>query len=148
MPEVCESGIIEASAEKVWSVLRDFSGASNWAPNMVSSALERGQAADQVGAVRRLVFESGAEVLETLIALSDHERYFRYAMPSTGSMPISEYHGRVRVIPVTDSDRALVEWSGNFAVREGSADDVCAWVRGVYKSGIAGMRTYIEQLPA
>ena len=143
MPEVCESGIINASADAVWAVLRDFSGTRAWAPNMASSAIEDGQAGDQVGAVRRLVFESGAQILERLIALSDVDRYFRYAMLTDEGLPIRDYTGRVRVIPITDNSQAVVEWSGTFTVREGDTKEVSEWVRDIYRSGIAGMRDHI-----
>jgi Polyketide cyclase / dehydrase and lipid transport len=148
MPEICESGVINASADRVWSVLRDFAGAKNWAENMESSDVEGGCPGDQVGVIRRLVFQGGAEVHEQLIALSDHDRYFRYALLAPKTLPIHEYSGRVRVIPITDSGKALVEWCGNFSIREGNPDDVRAWVRGIYKTGIESMRAYVESIVA
>ncbi len=144
MPEVSESGIIDASADQVWAMLRDFTGAKNWAENMASSDIEDGRPGTQVGVVRRLVFQSGNEVREQLIALSDDERYFRYAMLSTETLPIRNYSGRVRVIPVTDCNASLVEWSGRFSIAEGEPEQICDWVRGIYKAGIKAMRTYIR----
>lgn len=144
MPDVSESGIINASPDQVWAVLRDFTGAKNWADNMASSDTEDGRPGTQVGVIRRLVFRSGNEVREQLIALSDNERYFRYEMLSTETLPIRDYSGRVRVIPVTDCGASLVEWSGRFSIPKGNSEEICQWVREIYQSGIKAIRAYIE----
>ncbi|MGF1622411.1 MAG: SRPBCC family protein [Rhodomicrobiaceae bacterium] len=79
------------------------------------------------------MFESGNKLRERLIALSDHERYFRYALLPPTSLPIHDYSGKVQVLPITDGNRALVHWCGNFTIREGDPEEVKAWVQSIYQ---------------
>ena len=103
------------------------------------------QAGEQVSAIRRLVFDNGNELRERLIALSDHDRYFRYAVLPTEKLPISDYNGKVQVIPVVEGNRSLVHWCGNFSVSEAEQDEVCAWVRGIYQRDIEDMQAYFAR---
>jgi Polyketide cyclase / dehydrase and lipid transport len=145
MTEVVASGIINADADTVWAGLRDFSGPERWVRNIATSAIEDGHASDQVGAIRRLVFDNGNQLRERLIALSDHDRYFRYALLPTEGLPIHEYHGKVQVLPVIDGNRAMVHWCGNFTIREGERDEICAWVQGIYQRDIEDMQAYFTR---
>ncbi|MCZ4253900.1 SRPBCC family protein [Sulfitobacter sp. G21635-S1] len=146
MTEVVASGVIDADADTVWMGLRDFSGPARWVRNIVTSDIEGEDAVDQVGAIRRLVFDSGNELCERLIALSDRERYFRYALLPPTSLPIQDYSGKVQVIPITDGNRALVHWCGSFTIREGAPEEVRAWVRSIYQRDIEDMQAYFEGL--
>ncbi|KZB67317.1 hypothetical protein AUP42_13310 [Thalassospira lucentensis] len=145
MTEVIASGIIDADPETVWAGLRDFSGPARWVRNIATSEIEGNQAGDQVSAIRRLVFDNGNELRERLIALSDHDRYFRYAVLPTEKLPISDYNGKVQVIPVVEGNRSLVHWCGNFSVSEAEQDEVCAWVRGIYQRDIEDMQAYFAR---
>ena len=145
MTEVIASGIIDAAPETVWTQLRDFSGPARWVRNIATSDIEGDHAFDQVGAIRRLVFDSGNELRERLIALSDYDRYFRYSLLPTEGLPIHDYHGKVQVLPVTDNACSLVHWCGNFTIREGDPEKVCVWVRGIYQRDIEDMKTYFTK---
>lgn len=141
MVEVCASGVIDADAGTVWSGLRDFSGPARWVRNIVSSDIEDGRPVDQVGAVRRLVFDNGSELRERLIALSDHDRYLRYALLPPTSLPIEDYNGKVQVFSIRDSDRTFVRWCGTFTIREGNPEEVMLWVQGIYQRDIEDMQS-------
>jgi len=145
MTEVCASGVIDADADTVWAGLRDFSSPARWVRNIASSEIEDDHAVDQVGAVRRLVFESGNALRERLIALSDHERYLRYALLPPTSLPIHEYSGKIQVIPITNGDRALVHWCGTFTVRDGEPNEVKGWVQGIYQRDIEDMQAFFAR---
>ncbi|WP_192954805.1 SRPBCC family protein [Gallaecimonas mangrovi] len=145
MTEVIASAIIDATPETVWASLRDFSGPALWVRNITSSDIEDGLAPDQVGAIRRLVFDTGSSIRERLIALSDHDRYFRYALLPTDDLPIKDYSGKVQVLPVTDGNRAMVHWCGNFTIRKGDPAEVCAWVQGIYQRDIEDMQIWFTK---
>ncbi|MGH8697344.1 MAG: SRPBCC family protein, partial [Burkholderiales bacterium] len=49
---VTRSAIIDAPIERVWAVLRDFNSHAAWHPIIAASAIENGEAPDQVGCVR------------------------------------------------------------------------------------------------
>lgn len=129
MGSTYQSTVVEAPAEEVWGVLRDFHDLS-WAVDVVESCEALGPlAAHEVGARRRLngVFE------ETLRELSDLDRRLRYSIDE-GPSPVSssdvrEYVGTVRVRPVTDSGASFVEWSSRWYGNEEEAAEFC---HGIY----------------
>lgn len=124
-----QSTIVDAPAEEVWSVLRDFHDMS-WAPDVIESCEALGASSgDEPGARRRLngAFE------ETLRELSDPDRRLRYSIddgPSPVSADdVSDYVGTVRVHPVTDRDAAFVEWSSRWDGNDEEAEEFC---HGIY----------------
>lgn len=145
MPEVMESGVVNASADRAWAVLRDFASPKNFSQDIVSSDVEDDFPVDQVGVVRRMVFRDGGQLRERLVALSDRERYLRYTLLPPETIPIRNYSGKISVRAITDCDQALIEWTGSFSVPEGNPEEVREWVREGYRHGIKGMRAYIEQ---
>ena len=51
------STVVDASADRVWSALRDFNGlATWWSSNVSESHIEDGRSGDAVGAVRSFAF--------------------------------------------------------------------------------------------
>lgn len=129
MGSTYQSTVVEASAEEVWGVLRDFHDLS-WAPDVIESCEVLGSGAgDRVGARRRLngVFE------ETLRELSDLDRRLRYSIdegPSpVSSQDVRDYVGTVRVRPVTDGGASFVEWSSRWDGDDQEAADFC---HGIY----------------
>ena len=67
----------------VWNVLRDFNGHDRWHPAVATSTIERAQASDRIGSVRRFKLKDGAELREQLLALSDLEQTFSYCLLDT-----------------------------------------------------------------
>ncbi|GJL66892.1 MAG: hypothetical protein NPIRA05_18630 [Nitrospirales bacterium] len=108
------SVVVEAPCDKVWGTLRKFHDLS-WASGVVTHVDKIGELeCDQVGAKRILngVFH------ETLVALDDHERTFMYRIDD-GPGPVAKdaiknYIGAVRVLPVTESNAAFVEWQSSY----------------------------------
>ena len=60
MPHIVKSTILDAPTGAVWSVLRDFNGHDRWHPAVATSAIERAQAADKIGCVRRFKLKDGS----------------------------------------------------------------------------------------
>lgn len=65
---------IQASAENVWNVLRDFGGADSWAPYVRRSTLI-GEGASGVGSRRALRHASGVRLEECVVAWSEGQGY-------------------------------------------------------------------------
>ena len=124
-----QATIINASADSIWKVIRDFHDLS-WSPNVVESVTVVGDVSGvEVGAKRVLndVFH------ETLLGVNDVERTFRYSIDD-GPSPISKddvngYVGMVRVSPVTEGDTTFVEWSSNWEAKGDGAVEFC---HGIY----------------
>lgn len=119
------SCVVSAPADRVWALLRNFHDFS-WAPDVVESVEVVGSAAaDQIGARRIL---NGA-FHETLRALDDEARELKYTIDD-GPPPVSKdqvrhYVGTLRVHPVTDGDRAFVEWSSSWESSQGGVAEFC-----------------------
>lgn len=129
MGKTYQSTVVDAPADEVWSVLRDFHDLS-WAPDVIESCEALGaESGDEVGARRRLngVFE------ETLRELSDRDRTLRYSIDE-GPSPVSsddvdDYVGTVRVRPVTDRGASFVEWSSRW---DGNDEEAAEFCHGIY----------------
>src|SRR5438045_9030479 len=83
MPRIVKSTIINASTDRVWSVLRDFNGHDRWHPAVATSAIELGQSSDKIGCVRRFKLADGGALREQLLAQSDLEQSFSYCLLDT-----------------------------------------------------------------
>ncbi len=98
----------------------------SWAPNVITS-LEKvdDTGATQVGAKRVLngIFH------ETLKTLDDAERALTYSIddgPAAVSKDnVTGYIGKIRVFPVTDTNKAFVEWSSNWEKSQGGVEEFC-----------------------
>lgn len=123
-----QATIINASADSIWKVIRDFHDLS-WSPNVVESVTVVGDVSGvEVGAKRVLndVFH------ETLHVLDDASRHLKYSIDD-GPGPVAKdsvsgYFGDVRVLPVTvpgDSDQSVVVWTSNWESEEGGVAEFC-----------------------
>ncbi|MCY4463000.1 MAG: SRPBCC family protein [Albidovulum sp.] len=143
MPRVLRSTVIEAPSEKVWSVLRDFNGHDRWHPEVATSLIERGQASDRIGCIRRFKLADGSELREQLLTMSDLEQAFSYCLLDT-PIPLFNYVAHVRLAPVTDIDATFWEWEGNFDTPEGQEEHLAEIVRTrIYDAGFEAIRAYL-----
>ena len=110
--KVSYSSVFNHSADRVWAVIRDFNSYPVWVASVTESHIEDGRAGDAVGAIRNFV-EYGTRIRQRLLAHSDLERSYVYE--SCGTLgTITYYQGRARVAPITDGNRAFLEWSVSF----------------------------------
>ena len=108
------STVVDASADKVWELVRDFNGLPVWHSGMVaSSEIEDGKAGDQVSGVRSFTLADGTHLRERLISHSDAERTYSYNFEKT-PFDVDGYHATIRVTPVTDGNKSFVEWWTTF----------------------------------
>jgi NADPH2:quinone reductase len=54
--------VIATSTDDLWAILRDFNSHALWHPAVTASAIEAGEAADQVGAVRSFRLKDGSRI--------------------------------------------------------------------------------------
>lgn len=130
MTTALRSAVIDAPLGKVWGVVGDFGGIASWIPFVVSCAMEDEASPAQVGAVRRVRQDDGVDVRERLVALSQIDHAMSYALVE-GNIPLRSYTATLRLLPVTDGDRALLHWS---AVLLADAADEAGLVRLVESS--------------
>lgn len=128
MVKLVLSTILDVPVARAWDTLRDFNGQDRWHPMVTGSAIDRGQPADRVGAVRRLVLQGGAELREQLLALSDLEQTACWCLLET-PVPLFNYVALTRLIPVTDGDRSFWQWEVRFDARPAEVAEMTALVR-------------------
>jgi ribosome-associated toxin RatA of RatAB toxin-antitoxin module len=112
MPRPYASGVVPASADAVWSLIRDFNSLPTWLPAITASELTSGSGAE-VGAVRRLTLGDGGIVVERLLVLDDPDRSVTYEFVEN-PFGARRYVATLRVAPVTASGDAFVEWWAEF----------------------------------
>jgi Polyketide cyclase / dehydrase and lipid transport len=112
MPRPCYSTIFEQSAGRVWSVIRDFSS-YGWAGAVSECHIEDGKSGDAVGCIRN-VRTRDRTIRQKLLAHSDQDRFYTYALCEPVPFPLRDYVATIRVTPVTDGARSFVEWRATF----------------------------------
>lgn len=113
MAEVYTSSVINAPADKVWSVVRDFNALPAWHPAIAESRIEGGAPSDQVGCVRAFRLQDGGFIRERLLALSDYDLSFGYSILES-PMGVENYVANFKLTPITDGDGCFAEWSATF----------------------------------
>jgi carbon monoxide dehydrogenase subunit G len=135
MPKSYASTIVNASADTVWSYVRDYANLNEWLPSIETCEIEGDIPADQVGAVRRLA-TGDAVFHERLTLLDDEGRRYGYEFVDS-PLPVRDYRSEIRVAPVTDSGRAFVEWWGEFDADEKDAESMTEFfTKAVYGTGL------------
>ena len=143
MFKVVKSTILDAPADRVWEVLRDFNGHDRWHPAVTESAIERGQSSAKVGCVRRFKLADGSELREQLLTLSDMEQTFSYCLLDT-PVPLFNYVAHVSLIPVTDGDRTFWQWDSRFDTRPGEEEEMATMVGdNIYQAGFDAIRQHM-----
>ncbi|GAB2664407.1 SRPBCC family protein [Saccharopolyspora gloriosae] len=133
------SAVVPATADAVWELVRDFNGLPRWHPAIKTSEVEGGASPAEVGAVRRLTLADGGVVRERLVALDDAARAYTYDI-TEGPFPVRSYRSTIRVLPITATGQAFVEWYSDYdadAGDEPNLDEVFA--TGVFGTGLRAL---------
>lgn len=133
---------INAPADKVWAVIRNFHDLA-WATGVVDKADVVGDVSgDQVGAKRVL----NDAFHETLRSVNPSDRSFTYSIDD-GPGPVAKdaiknYLGSVKVFPITADDASFVEWASTYdSLDSGAVGDLC---NPIYQALLGAMKKHIE----
>jgi mxaD protein len=140
---------INASADKVWNLVKDFNGLNNWHPAVAKDDIVEGTN-NTVGAVRLLSLKGGGTIKEKLLAFDATGHSFRYAIVE-GVLPVSNYTSHLSVKPA-GAGKSTVTWSGKFQRKNtgdnpgDSENDKTAvdTVTGVYQGGLDNLKKMAE----
>lgn len=113
MVKVYTSSVIDAPAERVWSVIRDFNALPAWHPAIAESRIEQNHPSDKIGCVRNFSLKDGGKIRECLLALSDYDLSCTYSILES-PMGVTDYVATLKLTPITDGDRTFAEWSAEF----------------------------------
>ena len=120
MPAPRYSTVFSRSSDQVWSFIRDF-GHYKWAGVVNECHIEDGKSGDAVGCIRHVEL-GDRSIRQRLLAHSDIERFYTYTFCEPIPFPWRDFVATLRVIPITDGDRALVEWSARFDCADDAHD--------------------------
>ena len=107
------STVFGQTANQVWTVIRDFNNYQVWVEGTGESSIEEGKSGDADGAIRT-VHVGDTTIRQRLLAHSDRDRFLTYEFCNPDSTPVRNYEATLRVTPITDGDRAFVEWWASF----------------------------------
>ena len=142
MVNVYVSSVIDASADNVWSRVRDFNGMPQWHPMIADSRIENSQPADRVGCVRHFHTRDGGMIREKLLALSDFDYSCTYSILES-PMGVTDYVATLKLTPVTDGMRCFAEWSAEFECEPGRERELTESIGGgVFQGGFNALKLH------
>ena len=145
MIRVYTSSVIEASADAVWAVIRDFNALPKWTPFVADSRIEGGVSADTVGCVRRFRLRDGGEIREQLLALSDYDYQCTYSIIES-PMGVENYVATLKLTPVTDGNRTFAEWSAEFDCPPARESELAQGIgQGVFQAGFDSLKSMFRR---
>jgi hypothetical protein len=140
--QVYTSSVIDATADDVWSRIRDFNALPIWHPSIADSRIENNQPSDRIGCVRYFHLRDGGLIRERLLALSDYDFTCSYSILES-PMGVANYVATLKLTPVTDGGRCFAEWSAEFdcpASREAELSQMIG--QGVFQVGFDALKRY------
>ncbi|HEV3036917.1 MAG TPA: SRPBCC family protein [Candidatus Angelobacter sp.] len=144
MAKIYISSVIKAPIEIVWEYIRDFNGLPKWFPGVTDSRLEADKLSGQVGCIRNFGLEGGARMREQLLAFSDHAHSCTYRMLE-GPLPVQNYVGTVRLLPVTEGDLTFAEYQVDFECAREQENELTSSLSKIYRGAFEHL---VQHLPA
>ena len=126
---------IDASADEVWALVRDFGGIQKYAAGVESCTVE----GEGIGAVRTIGMPGGFSLQERLEAFDDPGRTLQYAIIGDTPLPFTDYLSTIRLSE--DGDGTAIEWSSTFEPTGVPAEQAGQIIEGIYTGGIAGLKS-------
>jgi hypothetical protein len=143
MAKAYYSTVFEQSADVVWGTIRAFDHYA-WAGTGIDAEMEDGRSGDAVGAVRRVVTPD-QPLRQRLLAHSDLDRSYSYEFCEPVPFAVHDYQATLRVTPITDGDRAFVEWWATFDCADHERDH---WIEHFERDGfatwLASLSTHVQ----
>ena len=142
MIKVYVSSVVDAPADAVWRVVRDFNGLPRWTPFVAESRIEQNLPADRIGCVRNFRLKDGGTIREQLLTLSDYDYQCTYSILES-PMGVENYVSTLKLTPVTDGARSFAEWSAEFdcdAARERALVEQIG--AGVFQGGFEALKRH------
>lgn len=142
MARVFVSSVINASAGRVWERVRDFNALPKWHPRIRDSRIEDALPSDKVSCIRNFHLQSGDNIREQLLGLSDYDMFCTYSMLE-GPMPLSDYIATLRLTPITDGERCFAEWSAEFSCDPDDESDLVSGIgTNVFQGGFDALKRH------
>ncbi len=146
--KVTEIIAIDAPADKVWAIVRDFSALKNWHPAVAESPADKG---NEEGSVRQIKLRNGGALTESLEAYDATKMRYSYRAKDGGALPVTNYTSTITV--KAEGSGSVVEWRGAFyrgypnndPPPDQNDEAAVAAITGVYKTGLANLKAMAEK---
>jgi hypothetical protein len=141
---VYTSSVIDAPADVVWGIVRDFNGLPRWTPFVADSRIEQNLPADRIGCIRNFRLRDGGVIREQLLALSDYDFQCVYSILES-PMGVTDYVATLKLTPVTDGNRTFAEWTAEFEAPAGREQALADQVgQGVFQAAFTHLKQQIR----
>lgn len=144
--KVVEQVEISTSAHAVRNLLQQSALRAQWHPMIQAVAL-------QPDNTRHIQLHNGWTLVESLRPSAD-DAVLEDSMLQAGNFPVSQYRGLIK-LRVLSAQRVLVSWTARFnglnTLPEATGQNSAAGSEAMteyYRQGLAGLKRYLEQLPA
>lgn len=144
MSTIDHATIIDADADRVWSLLRRFGDIPTWFPAVTQCTIEDDLPQTTVGCVRLMTLSNGNPLRERLLAMDELNRTFSYGFDDL-SLPYDDFLMTVAIVPLSDGGRAFIRWTARFDVRPGhDHEQSIAALRELITSGDASLHAFLK----
>ena len=145
MIRIYVSSVIDASADSVWSRIRDFNALPLWHPAIADSRIENNEPSDKVGCIRHFHTRDGGMIRERLLALSDFDYSCVYEILES-PMGVDNYVATLKLSPITDGNRCFAEGSAEFDCAEGRERELTDAIgNGVFQGGFNALKLHFSR---
>ena len=139
MAKAYYSTVFEQPAAEVWKIVRDFNNYPVWVGGAGESEIEDGKSGDSVGAMRNVLYQE-RRIRQRLLAQSDVERSQTYEFCDRPALPMTGYQATLRITPITDGERAFVEWWAIFDCDSARRDELTGTLQGSFEKWLELLR--------
>jgi Polyketide cyclase / dehydrase and lipid transport len=136
------STVFEQTADQVWAAVRDFGNYTVWVDSVDESGIEDGRSRDAVSAIRN-VRMGHARIRQRLLAHSDHDRFYSYEFCEPLRFPVRNYVATIRVTPIIDGSRSVVEWWAIFDCEPEKYDHWTAFFTTSFAGWLLSLRQHL-----
>lgn len=138
------STVFEQSADKVWTVIRDFNNYTVWVEGVAESNIENGKSGDVVGAIRNVRI-GDTSIRQRLLAHSDLNRSQTYEFCDSIPYPVRNYEATLRVTPIIDGNRAFLEWWATFDCETSEYNYWTTFFASSFAKWLESLRTHLAR---
>ena len=139
MAKAYYSTVFDAPAADVWQIVRNFNNYPVWVDGAGESEIEDGKSGDTVGAIRSVHYQ-GRRIRQRLLAQSDPERTQTYEFVGPVHRPISDFQATIRITPIIEGNRSLVEWWATFDCEPSLRDDQATSLQTAFATWFGSLR--------
>jgi hypothetical protein len=133
---------IQASADKVWGIIKSFETLHNWHPAFSSAKIISGK--DGVpGAMRTLTLKDGPSFDEELLAFDNAARKLRYKIVGDAPLPITDYDSTMQVL-ATGPNASTMIWRSSYKAKGAPDDEAMKVINGAYRAGLDNLKKLAE----